>query len=167
MSYINNPKKFTNDGADGTLIARGEVLCQYSTEDNPSSIRDWTSEFDVSMICKWIRISFDKGLTFPFQYKLNSNELSFSFTIENASFIDSGNSDYPKKYTYEITNAELFNEIRYKPIGIFIEENNGNVSTSVLAPVVYRITNNRYYLDILVTELFITNNTGKICMVKN
>lgn len=164
MSLISNPIKFTPTNVDGTLIARGEVICQYSTKDNPGN-NDWTDQFDSTQIYKSIRMSFDNGSTWKLQYKLNS-EISFSFTINSNEFTNSNNTDYPKKYTYQITNENLFNAIKYKPIGIFIEDNNGNTSTSILAPIIYRKDNNNYYLDILVTELFITNNSGKICKVK-
>ena len=164
---LSDPQKFTPENIDGTLIARGEVICQYSTQDNPG-INDWTDTFDNSQIYKWIRLSFDNGLTWKFQYKLNNTELSFGFIISSEAFINSNNSDYPKKYVYTISNEALFNEIKYKPIGIYIEDENDNTSTStsVLAPVIFRQDSVGYYLEILVTDLFITNNTGKICIVK-
>ena len=164
---LSDPKKYTPENIDGTLIARGEVICQYSTKDNPG-INDWTDEFDNKQIYKWIRLSFDNGLTWKFQYKLNNTEVSFSFIIDESEFIDSTNSDYPKKYVYNISNEALFNEIKYKPIGIYIEDETDmvNTSTSVLAPVIFRQDSIGFYLEILVTDLFIANNVGKICIVK-
>lgn len=143
----------------------GEIICQYSTIDNPSNENDWTTEFDAETIYKWIRISFDFGKTYPFQYKLNNTDISFTFTISEDIFDDSTNLDYPKKYTYQIANKAIFNEIKNKPIGVFIEDTNS--STSVLAPIVYRTENDKYYLDILVHDIFISNNLGKTCFVKN
>jgi hypothetical protein len=143
----------------------GEIICQYSIIDSPKTDSDWTTEFDAEKIYKWIRISFDFGKTFPFQYKLNNTDISFKFIISETAFDNSTNSDYPKKYTYQIANEAIFNEIKNKPIGVFIEDTNS--STSVLSPIVYRSENNKYYLDILVTDLFIANNLNKTCFVKN
>lgn len=161
---LSNPKKYTKNNIDGTLVAVGEIICQYSTYDNPSE-NDWTDQFEDNQIYKWIRLSFDNGLTWKFQYKLNVSDVSFSFTITADQFVDSGNTDYPKKYVYKLTNESLFNEVRYKPLAVYIEDNNTN--TSVLAPVVYRSDVTGYYLDILFTDIFITNNLNKICIVKN
>lgn len=161
---LDNPIKFLKNNVDGTLIARGEILCQYSTVDNPSST-DWVNEFDSDIIYKWIRISFDFGKTFPFQYKLNNTDISIEFTITKDIFVESNNLDYPYMYTYKIANQAIFNEIKNKPIGVFVNEE--NKSTSVLSPIVYRSENDNYYLDILVTELFIQHNLGKTCFIKN
>ena len=165
---LSDPKKFTPENIDGTLIARGEVICQYSTQDNPG-INDWTDTYNNSYIYKWIRLSFDNGNTWKLQYKLNNSDISFQFVINSSEFVDSGNTDYPKKYVCSIANEALFNAVKYKPIGIYIEDENDNVntSTSILAPVIFRQDVTGYYLDILVTNLFISNNTGKICIIKS
>lgn len=161
---LNNPVKFVNNNIDGTLIARGEILCQYSAKDTPGA-DDWVNEFDINLIYKWIRISFDCGKSFPFQYKLNNTDISIEFEISENEFVESGNADYQYMYTYEISNKAIFDEIKYKPIGIFVKDE--NKSTSVLSPIVYRTENEKYYLDILVTDLFIQHNKGKICFIKN
>lgn len=164
---LSDPQKFTPENIDGTLIALGEVVCQYSEVDNPTQASDWTDIFDNTKIYKWIRLSFDNGSTWKLQYKLNNTDISFQFVVNEFTFTNSGNTDYPKKYTYTISNESLFNAIKYKPIGVYLEEDNGNISTSILAPIVFRHDLNGYYLDILVTDLFITNNIGKICTVKS
>jgi hypothetical protein len=73
--------------------------------------------------------------------------------------------DYTKKYVYEISNKELYESIKNKPIGVFIED--GNSSMSVLAPIIYKSENDKYYIEILVTEMFINNHLNKICIVKS
>jgi hypothetical protein len=174
---LDNPTKFLKEGIDPTLIARGEIICQYSTVDDPKSNSDWSDTFSAENVYKWIRISLDYGKNFPFQYKLNNTDISIKFTINEDAFEDSGDSDYPKMYKYQIKNPALFEEIKHKPIGIFVTETVESAgktiskSTSVLAPVVYRtetINNEtKYYLDILVTNLFIQHNSGKTCFIKN
>lgn len=162
---LDNPQKFVSSDIDGTLIARGEVICQYSTNQSPSD-SDWTVDFDENLQYKWIRISFDGGKTYKIQYKLNAvNEISFSFTITADEFEDSNEMDYTKKYVYEIGNKELYESIKNKPIGVFIED--GNSSMSVLAPIIYKSENDKYYIEILVTEMFINNHLNKICIVKS
>lgn len=163
---LNNPQKFAPSNIDGTLIARGEVICQYSTVNSPISDTDWTIDFDENLQYKWIRISFDCGKTYKIQYKLNSvNEISFSFTITSDVFEDSNEIDYTKKYVYEVNNKELYDIIKNKPIGVFIED--GNSSMSILAPIIYRTDGNKYYIEILVTEMFINNHLNKTCIVKS
>lgn len=83
---LSNPTKFTSNNTDGTLIARGEIICQYSTEDIPTT---WATEFNSSLIYKWIRLSFDGGATYPFQYKLNNTEINYTFTITANAFTNS------------------------------------------------------------------------------
>lgn len=76
-----------------------------------------------------------------------------------------GDSYYSKKFTCNISSENVFNFIKNKPIAVFIEAN--NISMSVLAPVIYRQEGNNYYLDVLFTEEFITNNLNKTCIIKN
>ena len=157
---LNNPKKFVENGIDGSLIARGEIICQYTSDENISASTIWSNEFDLTS--KWIRFSFDSGISFPIQYKLN--QMYFSpreIVINSTNVIDSDDLEYTKCIKIDI-DAEVYELIKNNPVGIFAK--NGTRSTSLLAPVVYDDTN--YTLSILLTEVFYNNNIDNVCIIK-
>ena len=160
-----NDENYKENYNNSLLMARGDVICQYSAEDIPEIWVDFKDITDTSLY-KWIRISFDGGINWPLQSKLNSNVvLEFSFEINNENILDySNNTDFVKRYIYEIDNLDNFEAIKNNPTSIYVID--GKNSFSVIAPIVYREENNSYYLDILFTDYFITQQLNKTCIVK-
>ena len=160
-----NNENYSENYKDALLMARGDVICQYSAEDIPENWVDFKDITDVS-IYKWIRMSFDSGTTWPLQSKLNSNViLEFSFEINDTNIINNQDDQtFIKRYRYVIDNLTQFQAIKNNPTAVYVE--NGNNSLSVIAPIVYRELDGNYYLDVLFTDSFVSTYTNKICVVK-
>ena len=152
------------------LMARGDILCQYSKEEVPTE-NSWISYKEIldSSIYKWIRLSFDKGLTWAITFQINNESiLTFSFLLNNENLTDnlenSNNEVFNKRYTYQLQSKEEYESIKNNNVSVYLNENKTNIS--ILAPIVYREENNFYYLDILFTDSFVTQQLNKTCIVK-
>lgn len=171
---INNPVKWTTDDSDGTLIARGEVVAQYSQRVFPGDT-DWVDQSSIAEneSYQWIRISFDGGTTYSIKYRLNL-DYQFSFIVDYTSLREVSELEYSYCYSEEISEI-LFNELKYKSLGIFIQNKSANgVETvmNVLAPIQFRselqteTDTTKYFIDIYLTDLFVQNYSTKVCYVR-
>ena len=157
---------YSENYRNALLMARGDVICQYSKENIPGE-NSWISYTNITDISsyKWVRLSFDKGLTWAIRFQINTESiLSFSFEINNTNLIDNLDDEtFNKRYSYQLPDKTTYDLIKNNMVSIYI--NNGTSSSSLLAPVIYREESNNYYLDILFNDSFISINENKTCQV--
>lgn len=157
---------YSENYRNALLMARGDVICQYSKENIPGE-NSWISYTNISdmSLYKWVRLSFDKGLTWAIRLQINTESiLSFSFEINNDNLIENPDDEtFNKRYSYQLPDKTTYDLIKNNMVSIYI--NNDNSSSSLLAPVIYREDTNNYYLDILFNDSFISLNENKVCQV--
>jgi hypothetical protein len=184
---LDNPQKFMTTG-DGTLIARGEIKCQFSSDDT-----NWDDLYDENS--KWIRISFDNGTSWSIKYKLNMVEEELpiykKFTIEDNKFSKTTNEDadeYTHKYVIPITDKKMFDQNYGKTLNIAIYSSessdtgsNNESNTEILknisyinyfAPVQWKQivtaeSSLEYSVEIFFNDHFISNYAGWTCIIKS
>lgn len=155
------------------LMARQDIIFEYSSdgETNWNNIDDlqnndgtWlTNENIQEYTINYIRMSFDKGLTWPLKLKVNAGfmeAISFNVNDITDNTDSSTNLIYPKVYTYEFAYETIYSECVGNPVAISVED-----AGSVLS----LITSVRFYqnkMDILLTDDFVNRYTGKTCYVK-
>lgn len=111
----------------------------------------------------YIRMSFDKGLTWPLKLKVNAGfmeTISFNANdiVDNTDI--STSLIYPKVYTYSFASETVYSECVGNPVAISVDDGDSVYSL---------ITSVRFYqnkMDILLTEEFANKYTGKTCYVK-
>lgn len=182
---LNNPQKFINDSTkDGSLIAVCEIKCQFSEIDEPTNT-DWVDIYNENIFYKWIRISFDNGNNYPIKYKLNlvdpNTEINGSFIISNTVFSENKDTygitdeEYPYKYVIALTEAEYLKNVgKGLSISLFNEDESNTTKTyvNIFAPIKYKeittaTSTKEYFIEILVTETFITNYSGYTCTFRS
>ena len=159
------------------LMAREDIIFQYSADgenwNNISGLQDsngtWLTNENITNPkdpINYIHMSFDKGLTWPLQLKVNTGSMeTISFTINTDNNIAdntdiSTNLIYPKVYTHQFASTTVYSECSGNPVAISVED-----AGSVLS----LITSVRFYqnkMDILLTDDFVNRYTGKTCQVK-
>jgi len=178
---LDNPQKFMTAG-DGTLIARGEIKCQFSSVESPKT-NDWNGSYDENINYKWIRISFDNGLTWPIKYKLNivEEELAIfeEFDITTNAFVSTVAADgeeYTHKHVITINNKKMFEQNYGKVLNIAVSyEDNENIETKYInyfAPIQWKQITNAdssytYSVEIFFNENFISTYEGWKCTIKS
>lgn len=110
------------------LMARGDVICQYSIVNNPINDSDWIDFNSITNNIedyKWMRISFDNGKTFPFKSKLNSEVIKeFNFEINDTNIIantEPGDSTFIQRYSYPIEDVNEYTAIKNNPVAVFVD----------------------------------------------
>lgn len=183
---LNNPQKFINDSTiDSNLIAVGEIKCQFSEYESPTAESDWVEIYDEETFYKWIRISFDNGNNYPIKYKLNlvdpATEINGSFIINNTVFSENKDDlgvideEYPYKYVIALTETEYIKNVgKGLNISLFNEDESNTIKTyvNIFAPIKYKeittaTSTKEYFIEILVTETFITNYSGYTCTFRS
>ena len=157
------------------LMARQDIIFEYSADgetewknidDLQNNDGTWlTNENIQEYTINYIRMSFDKGLTWPLKLKVNAGFMEdISFDINTNNIVDntdiSTNLIYPKAYTYTFDSTTVYSECSGNPVAISVED-----AGSVLS----LITSVRFYqskMDILLTDDFVNRYNGKICYVK-
>ena len=164
---LNNPKKFTTNGGVNPLIGLQDIIIQYSTAIQPSvNDNSWTNSNSINPDQKyqWVRFSFDSGAAWSY-IKLNTvNNISFEFNISDVTN-DSNNVDYPYYYRFTITDENMYNTVKNKPLSLFIGNTNETISFS--APIRYKTGTNGYYIDILFTDTFINQFSNCTCYINS
>lgn len=155
------------------LMARQDIIFEYSSDGetewkNIGNLQDsndtWLTNKNIQEYnINYIRMSFDKGLTWPLKLKVNAGfmeTISFN-TNDIVDNIDvSTNLIYPKVYTYEFTSETAYSECVGNPVAISVEDGDSVYSL---------ITSVRFYqnkMDILLTDDFVNRYTDKTCYVK-
>ena len=160
------------------LMARQDIVFEYSIDgikwDGISNLQNsngtWiTNEniTDANTPINYIRMSFDKGLTWPLQLKLNIGSMeTISFIINTNNIADntdiSTNLIYPKVYTHSFASAIVYSECVGNPVAISVKD--GDSVYSLITSV--RFYQVQHKMDILLTEEFVNRYTGKTCDVK-
>lgn len=179
---LDNPQKFVSNGIDGTLIARGEIKCQFSSYDLPKeAMEDWSDEYNEDINYKWIRISFDNGNSWPIKYKLNIVEEQLTifeeFLIDDTKFSKTNSEDgeeYTHKYVIPINTKKMFDQNYGKVLNIAISLAD-NVETKYInyfAPIQWKQITNAdssyaYSVEIFFNETFISTYSGWKCTIKS
>lgn len=150
---LDNPVKFTNNNIDGTLIARGEYITQYSADNT-----NWHNEFKLGD--NYIQISLDGGTTYPIKYQIQQQ---FYKEITKADLIalKEPRIDQMKEFAYAITQDE-YNMIKNKSLVFHFQ--NENIET------LYRVEadDSTYNLIIIVTSIWYdswTNTNDKLKVI--
>jgi hypothetical protein len=181
---LDNPQKFVSNGIDGTLIARGEIKCQFSSYDLPAeTMEDWSDEYNEDINYKWIRISFDNGNSWPIKYKLNIVEEQLTifeeFDINTNAFVSTGTEDgeeYTHKYVIPINTKQMFDQNYGKVLNIAVSyEDNENKETKYInyfAPIQWKQkttvdSSYDYSVEIFFNENFISTYAGWKCTIKS
>lgn len=114
---LNNPEKFVAgiDNNCSPLIAVCDIICQFSTAENPQNDTDWeivnAENYAKNNDYRWIRISFDRGDSFSIKYQLNRNvEITESFLINKDRTTISDNIELVKLQS----DDPLYNQYSYK-----------------------------------------------------
>lgn len=155
------------------LMARQDIVFEYSSDgeiewndisDLQNNDGTWlTNENIQEYNINYIRMSFDKGLTWPLKLKVNAGFME-TISFNTNDIVD--NTDistsliYPKVYTYSFVSETVYSECVGNPVTISVEDGDSVYSL---------ITSVRFYqnkMDILLTEEFVNRYTGKTCYVK-
>ena len=161
------------------LMARQDIVFEYSAdgETNWNNIDDlqnndgtWLTNENITNEqnpINYIRMSFDKGLTWPLKLKVNAGFMEdISFNINTDNIVDntdiSTNLIYPKVYTHTFTSTTVYDECVGNPVSISVEDN-GSVLSLITSVRFYQA---QHKMDILLTDDFVNRYTDKTCYVK-
>lgn len=159
------------------LMARQDIVFEYSSDgetewknigDLQNNDGTWlTNENIQEYTINYIRMSFDKGLTWPLKLKVNAGfmeDISFDINTDNiADNTDSStNLIYPKVYTYSFTSKTVYDECVGNPVAISVKD--GDSVYSLITSV--RFYQVQHKMDILLTEEFVNKYIDKTCYIK-
>lgn len=168
------------------LMAREDIIFQYSTSGNADDWKNISSLMDNSTTGQWltnktitdykiqyIRMSYDKGLTWPLKLKVNAGfMMSNSFTLSESSTEITDNTDpntnsiFPKVHTISMSKSQ-YDTCKGNPVSLSIETDNG-ILTLITSVRFYEFTQNnkqKYAADVLLSEELIQQYSGKTCYI--
>ena len=170
---LNNPKKFNISNVNAptedqlALIARGEIICYYSAAQSPSET-DWTTQYEQTLIYKWIALSFDGGKTKQVKYQVNHVNVEENFIIGSTESPFETNTDSSTKFEFPwvkkiVFNPNVFNEIKNKAVSVTVALDN-NRTMNIATPIIFDSATST--IELLFTDSFISMYQDKTCYVK-
>lgn len=184
------------------LMAREDIIFQYSTSGNADDWKNISSLMDNSTTGQWltnktitdykiqyIRMSYDKGLTWPLKLKVNAGFMmsnSFTLSESSANIVDNTdsntNSIFPKVHTISMLKSQ-YDTCKGNPVSLSIETDDGVLSLVTCVRFYKYVTEavteadteadtdavtdavTGYAADVLLSEELIQQYSGKTCYV--